>query len=178
MNSSVIQPSSRDGSAQARMTRSKQVSTRTSYRLTLCRIDRVTRSRVERQDAAGVRRPPAEHARQAGHFHRKNAAAIGAHDRRRLEIAADTDQIVVRQFRRRRKTPAALPDRLRCRLPSPSSTSPIAERTAVTMPLTSSAWRFDLKIWDMSSDEARPAAPSRSAPRRKPRNRRSTASSY
>ena len=45
MNSSVIQPSSRDGSPQARITSVKQVSTRTSNRFALCRIDFVTRSR-------------------------------------------------------------------------------------------------------------------------------------
>ncbi len=44
MKSSVIQPSSRDGSAQARITRPKLVSTRTSNRRALCRIDFVTRS--------------------------------------------------------------------------------------------------------------------------------------
>ncbi len=43
MKSSVIQPLSRDGSPQARITFSKQVSMRTSKRFALCRIDLVTR---------------------------------------------------------------------------------------------------------------------------------------
>ena len=43
MNSSVIQPSSRDGSPHARMTSTKQVSTRISKRFALWRIDCVTR---------------------------------------------------------------------------------------------------------------------------------------
>ena len=95
MNSSVIQPSSRDGSAHARMTSAKQVSTRTSYRLALCRIDRVTRRPVERQDAARIRRPPAQDVGQRRHLHREDAAAIRVDDRRRLEIAADGDEIPV-----------------------------------------------------------------------------------
>ena len=43
MKSSVIQPSSRDGSAQARITLSKHVLTLISNRRALWRIDRVTR---------------------------------------------------------------------------------------------------------------------------------------
>ena len=44
MKSALIQPSGRDGLAHARMTRSKQVSIRTSYRAALRRNDLLTRN--------------------------------------------------------------------------------------------------------------------------------------
>ena len=75
---------------------------------------------VERQNAARIRRPPAEHARQRRHLHREDAPAVGVDERRRLEIAADGDEVAVRQLGRRRKTPSAFPDRLRFALSSPS----------------------------------------------------------
>ena len=60
MISASIQPPGRDGSAQARTTSSKAVSTRTSYRRSERRNERLTRSAVEGQDAAGLGRPPPE----------------------------------------------------------------------------------------------------------------------
>ena len=58
---------------------------------------------VERENAARIRRPPAEHAGQPrSAFHREDTLAICVHDRRRLEIASDTDEVLVRAF----ETPA------------------------------------------------------------------------
>ena len=89
MNSSVIQPSSRDGSAQA-----ADDALETGIDANLVPLGALPhRPRdaqpIERQDAARIRRPPAEHARQPADLHRKEAPPIGidhasrARDRRR-----------------------------------------------------------------------------------------------
>src|SRR5262249_10630776 len=67
----------------------------------------------ERQNAARIRRPPAEYACQTRYLHGKQPMPIGIDERRWFEIAAGADEIVDRPFRGGRDTPAALSDRLR-----------------------------------------------------------------
>ena len=72
---------------------------------------------IERQNAPRIWRPPAEDARQSSHLHREDAPAVGVDDRRGLEIASYVEEVPVRQLRRQREGPSALPDRLRFRGP-------------------------------------------------------------
>ena len=81
-----IQPPGRRGSAQPRTTSSKAVSTRISKRRQDCRSDRLTRSAVERQHPARVRRPPADRCRGARPASGR-ARAVGREQGARLEVA-------------------------------------------------------------------------------------------
>ena len=117
MTSSVIQESPRDGSAQpAYHALEAGIDADLESPGALPHRSRHAKS-VERQDAAGIGRPP----RQLRHFfdpHRKDPAPIGVDYRLRLEVTSDSDEIVVGPTRGGRKTPAALSHGLRRPVPA------------------------------------------------------------
>ena len=117
MNSSVIQPRSRAGLAHARITSAKHVSTRTSYRLALWRMDRVTRRLSSGRMPRGFGDHQASTGSGVSTTIGKMPRRYGANDRRRLEVAAGDDEILIRPQRDWRKRPSAGADRQRRRGP-------------------------------------------------------------